>query len=287
MWGLLPIYWKQLDAVPAYEILGHRMVWAFVVTLSLLAFMGKTGELRALLLQRKQCLYFFLTGSILAVNWFIYIWAVNAGYIIEASLGYFINPLVSVCFGVIFLKEKIRKVQWISVFLAFLGVCYLTWLYGEFPWIAISLASTFACYSLLRKVTIVPALEGLCLETSILLIPALAFLFFWESSGKGAFLHSSPLYTLLLAGTGIATTAPLLCFCYAAQKIPLYVVGLLQYLAPTINLLVGIFLYNESFPVEKMVGFAIIWLALGVFIVEGISRQLRSRYLKIQLRNSR
>jgi chloramphenicol-sensitive protein RarD len=285
MWGLLPIYWKQLDVVPAYEILGHRMVWSFVVTLGLLAFMGKSGALRALFQQRRQCLYFLLTGSILGVNWFIYIWAVNAGYIIEASLGYYINPIVSVCFGVIFLKERINKVQWVSVFLAFLGVCYLTWLYGEFPWIAISLASTFACYSLLRKVTTVPALEGLCFETSIVFLPALAFLIFLESSGGGAFFHNSLLDSLLLAGTGIATTAPLLCFCYAAQKIPLYVIGLLQYLAPTINLFVGIFLYNESFPFEKMIGFAIIWVALGIFIVDGISRQLRSRYLKMQLKN--
>lgn len=285
MWGLLPIYWKQLEVVPAYEILGHRMVWSFVVTLGLLSLMGKAGKLRALFQQRRQCLYFFLTGSILGVNWFIYIWAVNAGHIIEASLGYFINPLVSVCFGVIFLKEKIRNVQWLSVFLAFLGVCYLTWLYGEFPWIAISLASTFACYSLLRKVTTVPALEGLCLETSILLVPALAFLVFLESTGKGVFLHDTHLNALLLAGTGVATTAPLLCFCYAAQKIPLYVVGLLQYLAPTINLFVGIFLYNESFPFEKMVGFAIIWMALCVFILDGISRQLRLRYLKMRPKN--
>jgi chloramphenicol-sensitive protein RarD len=285
MWGLLPIYWKQLDTVPAYEILGHRMAWSFVVTFVLLAMMGKLGTLRALFQQRKQCLYFFFTGSILGVNWFIYIWAVNAGYIIEASLGYFINPLVSVCFGVIFLKEKIRKVQWISIVLAFIGVCYLTWLYGEFPWIAISLASTFACYSLLRKVTTVPALEGLCLETSILLIPALAFLVFQESVAHGAFFHGKVLTPLFLGGTGIATTVPLLCFCYAAQRIPLYVVGLLQYLAPTISLFVGIFLYNESFPPEKMVGFSIIWLALGVFVLDGFSRQLRSRYLKMQLKN--
>lgn len=284
MWGLLPIYWKQLDSVPAYEILGHRMAWSFVVTLGLLVFLGKFGELKALFHQRKKCLYFFLTGSILGVNWFIYIWAVNAGYIIEASLGYFINPLVSVCFGVIFLREKIRKVQWVSVLLAFAGVCYLTWLYGEFPWIAISLASTFACYSLLRKVTTVPALEGLCLETSLLFIPAFAFLIFLESNGSGAFYHGTVINSLFLAGTGIATTAPLLCFCYAAQKIPLYVVGLMQYLAPTINLFVGIFIYNERFPFEKMIGFAIIWLALCVFIIDGISRQLRSRQLKMRLK---
>ena len=286
MWGLLPIYWKQLVTVPAYEILGHRMAWSLVVTLGLLAFMGKLGDLRALFRQGRQCRYFFLTSSILAVNWFIYIWAVNAGYIIEASLGYFINPLVTVCFGVKFLKEKMRGLQWVSVFLAFLGVCYLTWLYGEFPWVAITLASTFACYGLLRKVATVPALEGLCLETSMLFIPALAFLVFLEINGTGAFLHGSISESLYLIGTGIATTAPLLCFCYAARKIPLYVVGLLQYLAPTISLVVGIFLYNESFPFERLIGFAIIWLALCIFIVEGLSRQLRMRRTKAQLMTS-
>lgn len=261
------------------------MGWSLMVTIGLLVYMGKLGELIALFRQGRRCLYFFVTASILAVNWFIYIWAVNAGYIIEASLGYFINPLVSVCFGVIFLKEKIKRVQWLSVFLAFLGVCYLTWLYGEVPWIAISLASTFACYGLMRKTTSVPALEGLCLETSILFLPALAFLVFLESKGSGTFLHGTTTSSLLLAGTGVATTAPLLCFCYAAQRIPLYVIGLLQYLAPTINLFVGIFIYHENFPFERMIGFAVIWLALAVFIMDGISRQLRARRIKIRLEN--
>lgn len=283
MWGLLPIYWKQLDEVPAYEILCHRMVWSLVITLGLLALMGNLGRLTTLLRQKKQCLYFLLTASILALNWFVYIWAVNADYILDASLGYFINPLVSVCFGVVFLKEKIRRVQWVSVFLAFTGVCYLTWLYGEFPWVAIALASTFACYGLMRKITTVPALEGLCLETSLLFLPALGFLIFLEMQGRGAFPHGQPVESAFLIGTGIATTAPLLCFCYAAQKIPLYVVGLLQYLAPTISLFVGIFLYQESFPPERMIGFAIIWLALLVFMLEGLSRQLRSRRQRMRL----
>ncbi|MEE4239853.1 MAG: EamA family transporter RarD [Desulfopila sp.] len=284
MWGLLPIYWKMLGSVPAYEILCHRMAWSLVVTACLLAVLGKTGGFGHLIKEKKQFLYFLLTAIILSVNWLIYIWAVNSGHIIEASLGYFINPLVSVCFGVVFLKERIRPWQWFSVVLAFAGVSYLTWNYGEFPWIAVSLACTFACYGLLHKITTVPALEGLCLETSMLFLPALGVILFWEGSGTGAFLAGSPAQTLLLAGTGLVTTAPLLCFCYAAQKIPLYLVGLLQYLAPTINLLVGIFLYGEAFPKERMIGFAIIWCALALLIGDGLSRQMRAWRTSVKLR---
>lgn len=283
MWGLLPLYWKQMQSVPAYEILAHRMVWSLVITLVLLGVIRKLGAFVSLFRQGRQCLYFLLTASILGVNWFIYIWAVNSGFIIEASLGYYINPLVSVCFGVVFLKEKMRPIQWLSVCLAGLGVCYLTWLYGVFPWIAISLASTFACYGLLRKIASVPALEGLCLETSILFIPALAFLIFLDIQDTGAFLRGPVSDSWFLAGTGVATTAPLLCFCIAARKIPLYVIGLLQYLAPTINLFVGIFIYGESFPPERMLGFAIIWMALVIFIVEGLSRQIRMRRAEVRL----
>ncbi len=283
MWGLLPIYWKQMESLPAYEILAHRMVWSLLVTLVLLGLIRKLGAFVALFRQGRQCLYFLLTATILAANWFIYIWAVNSGFIIEASLGYYINPLVSVCFGVVFLKEKMRSIQWLSVFLAGLGVCYLTWLYGVFPWIAISLASTFACYGLLRKVASVPALEGLCLETAILFIPALAFLVFLDMQGRGAFLHGPATDSWFLIGTGVATTAPLLCFCIAARKIPLFVIGLLQYLAPTISLFVGIFMYGESFPLERMLGFAIIWVALLIFIIEGLLRQMRIRRVGVSL----
>lgn len=277
MWGLLPIYWKLLDSVPAYEILCHRMSWSLVVTFGLLAFGGKLRGFFELCRKRKQFLYFFLTAVILSINWLIYIWAVNAGFILEASLGYFINPLVSVCFGVVFLKENIRPVQWLSVAIAATGVCYLTWLYGSVPWIALSLASTFACYGLLRKITPVPALEGLCLETAILFLPAVAVLLLFEINGTAALFHGGGVQTILLMGTGVATTAPLLLFCSAAQKIPLYQVGLLQYLAPTINLFVGIFMYHESFPPQRMLGFAIIWFALAIFIWEGLMRQLRAQ----------
>lgn len=277
MWGLLPIYWKLMAAVPAYEILFHRMSWAFLMTLALLAVSGRLNGFISLFRQRGKFLYFLLTSVILSVNWLIYIWAVNAGYIIEASLGYFINPLVSVCFGVLFLKERLRPLQWLSVFLAFVAVCFLTFFYGSFPWIALSLAVTFACYGLLRKITPVQALEGFCLEAAIVFVPALLVLLFLEVKGAGAFLHASATIKLLLVGSGIAASVPLLLFCYAAQRIPLFMLGILQYLGPTISLCIGIFLYHESFPPERMVGFAIIWMALAIFIWDGLTRQLRAR----------
>ncbi len=280
LWGLLPIYWKVLDTVPAYEILLHRMVWSLVVTLGLLVVTGKISGFFTIIREKRQLVYFLLTAMILTANWLIYIWAVNSGFIIEASLGYFINPLVTVCFGVIFLKEKIRSTQKISVCIAAVGVAYLTWLYGSVPWVALCLASSFACYGLLRKITPVPPLEGLCLETAILFLPALGGLIFFEITGSGSFLHGEGEKSFLLVGTGVATTVPLLSFCYAAQKIPLFLIGLLQYLSPSISLVVGIFLYHEEFPMARMAGFLIIWTALVLFVGEGLLRQLHMRRMK-------
>ena len=276
MWGLLPIYWKLMASVPAHEILCHRMAWSLLVTVALLAGSGKLNGFISLFRQRSKFLYFLLTAAILSVNWLGYIWAVNNGYIVEASLGYFINPLVSVCFGVLFLKERLSPPQWLSVFLAFVAVCYLTFLYGSFPWIALLLAATFASYGLLRKITTVPPLEGLCLETTILFLPALLVLLVLEVRGDSAFLHAPASITVLLAGSGVVTSVPLLLFCYAAQKIPLYLVGILQYLAPTISLFVGVYVYHEPFSPERMVGFAIIWLALAIFIASSLTRQLKA-----------
>jgi len=276
IWGLLPIYWKLVVSVPALEILCHRISWSLLVALALLAVSGNLKGFISLFRQRGKFLYFLLTSVILSVNWLVFIWSVNTGQIVEASLGYFINPLVSVCFGVFFLKERLRPLQWFSVFLAFVAVCYLTFLYGSFPWIALSLAATFACYGLLRKITPVPPLEGLCLETTILFVPAMLILLVFEVRGGGAFLHAPASIKWLLAGSGIVTSVPLLLFCYAAQRIPLYLLGILQYLAPTINLSVGIYLFHESFPPERMAGFAMIWLALAIFVGDGLTRQLKT-----------
>jgi chloramphenicol-sensitive protein RarD len=277
LWGVLPAYWKLLQQVPAYEILCHRMSWSLLLTLGLVFLTGRRAVFRQALRERKNLITFTATGLLLAFNWLLYIWAVNAGFIVEASLGYFINPLINVLFGMIFFREKMRPVQWLALLLAFLGVLYLTVYYGQFPWIALSLATTFAVYGLLHKKNHLGALDGLCMETGILFLPATAVLLGLAYTGNGAFGHIDLSGSLLLAGTGIITTIPLLFFGYAAQKIPLSTLGLLQYLAPTINLVLGVFVYGEEFPRTRMVGFMLIWGALAIFMAENLLRRFRNK----------
>jgi chloramphenicol-sensitive protein RarD len=195
---------------------------------------------------------------------------VNSNYIIETSLGYYINPLINVLLGVFFLNELLRKVQWLAIFFAFLGVCYLTFGYGHFPLIAIILAITFGLYGLLRKTSSLPSLEGLCLETSILCIPALGVLIYFASQGQADFINQDTNGRLLLAGTGIVTSLPLLLFGYAAQKIPLSTLGVVQYLGPSLQLCIGIFVYHEAFPREQTIGFILVWIGLFIYVVEGL-----------------
>jgi chloramphenicol-sensitive protein RarD len=277
LWGVLPAYWKLLQQVPAYEILCHRMSWSLLLTLGLVFLTGRRAVFRQALRERKNLITFTATGLLLAFNWLLYIWAVNAGFIVEASLGYFINPLINVFFGMIFFREKMRPVQWLALLLAFLGVLYLTVYYGQFPWIALVLATTFATYGLLHKKNHLGALDGLCLETGILFLPATAVLIGLAYTGNGSFGQIELSGSLLLAGTGIITTVPLLFFGYAAQKIPLSTLGLLQYLAPTINLVLGVFVYGEEFPRTRMVGFMLIWGALAIFMAENLLRRFRNK----------
>ncbi len=277
LWGVLPAYWKLLQEVPAYEILCHRMSWSLVLTLGLVVVTGRRALFRQAMRERNNLITFTATGLLLAVNWLLYIWAVNAGYIVEASLGYFINPLINVFFGMIFFREKMRLAQWFALLLASLGVLYLTVYYGQFPWIALTLATTFAIYGLLHKKNHLGALDGLCLETGILFLPATAFLLGLGYAGDGAFGRIGLTGSLLLAGTGVVTTIPLLFFGYAAQKIPLSTLGLMQYLAPTINLILGVFIYGEEFPRTRMIGFMLIWAALVIFMAENLLRRLRNK----------
>ena len=281
LWGILPIYWKLLQDVPAYEILCHRMSWSLIFTIGMIVLVKRQGVLLAAIKDVKTVLTFTITGLFLAVNWFLYIWAVNAGFIIEASLGYFINPLLNVLLGMIFFKERMRSVQWVALVLAAGGVVYLTLFYGRFPWVALVLASSFATYGLLHKKSSLPALDGLCIETGVLFIPAAAVLTGLYFSGGGAFAHISPTVSLLLAGTGIITSIPLLLFGYAAHNIPLSTLGLLQYLAPTINLLLGIYIYNEEFPMQRMIGFVLIWSALALFLAENLLNRLRVKKMLV------
>lgn len=273
LWGILPAYWKLLQEVPAYEILCHRMSWSLLLTLGLVVVTGRRALFRQALKERKNIITFTTTGLLLAVNWLLYIWAVNAGFIVEASLGYFINPLINVFFGMVFFREKMRWVQWFALLLACCGVTYLTVFYGQFPWIALVLATCFGIYGLLHKKNNLGALDGLCLETGILFLPATAVLVGLASTGGGSFGRIDLSGSLLLVGTGVVTTVPLLMFGYAAHKIPLSTLGLLQYLAPTINLVIGVFVYGEEFPRTRMVGFMLIWGALVIFMAENLFRR--------------
>ncbi len=277
LWGVLPAYWKLLQEVPAYEILCHRIFWSLAMTLGLVFLTGGLSVFRQALREPTNIITFTATGLLLAVNWLLYIWAVNAGYIVEASLGYFINPLINVLFGMIFFREKMRPVQWFALFLAFLGVLYLTFYYGRFPWIALVLAFSFAIYGLLHKKNDLGALDALCLETGIMFLPAAAVLIGLAFTGTGSFGRIALSDSMLLAGTGIVTTVPLLFFGYAAKKIPLSTLGLLQYLAPTINLVLGIFVYGEEFPRTRMLGFFLIWSALAIFMAENLLRRFRKK----------
>jgi chloramphenicol-sensitive protein RarD len=273
IWGLLPLYWKSISAAIPVEIICHRITWSTVVTILLLLMWRKAGGLLRVLKDKKVVLRFILSSLLLSTNWLLYIWAVNSNYIIETSLGYYINPLVNVLLGVFFLHERLRKVQWLAILFAFLGVCYLTFGYGYFPYIAIILAVTFGLYGLLRKTATLASLEGLCLETSILFIPALGVLIYFASQGHSDFIHQDINGRLLLAGTGIVTSLPLLLFGYAAQKIPLSTLGIVQYLGPSLQLCIGIFVYNEPFPKEQMIGFMLVWCGLVIYVTEGLMRR--------------
>jgi chloramphenicol-sensitive protein RarD len=277
LWGVLPAYWKLLHEVPAYEILCHRVVWSLLLTLGLIVLLGRKDTFRRAAGERKNRITFSTTALLLTINWLLYIWAVNAGYIVESSLGYFINPLINVLFGMIFFRERMRPMQWAAIFFAVLGVLYLTFYYGQFPWIALVLAITFAIYGLLHKQNPLYPLDGLCLETAVLFVPSVILLFGLEYMQGGSFGHIGLSGSLLLAGAGIITTIPLLLFGYAAHKIPLSTLGLLQYLAPSINLLLGVFVYGEDFSRQRMVGFLLIWIGLALYVAENMLCRFRAQ----------
>jgi chloramphenicol-sensitive protein RarD len=270
MWGFFPIYWKLLHDVPALQLLGHRIVWSFLLLLAFIFITHQWNDFRAVAFDRKTLGIYSVAGVLLSLNWLIYVWGVNAGFIVETSLGYFINPLLSVLFGVIFLREKLRPLQWLPVVVAAIGVTYLTITYGRLPWIALSLAVTFGLYGLVKKLSPLGSVFGLTLETGIVFPIALVYLTVIQASGAGKFLHDGTTMDLLLVGAGIVTTIPLVMFASAAKEIPLNMIGVLQYFAPTIQFLIGVFLYKEPFDHTRLIGFGIVWVALVIFWVENI-----------------
>lgn len=272
LWGFLPVFWKAVQVATPLEILSHRVVWSLLLLVGVLLSRRQWGWLTGAVRDRRTLLTFGGTAVLLAINWLTYIWAVNAGHVVESSLGYFINPLVNVLFGVLFLQEQMRPGQWAAIGLAALGVLYLTISLGSLPWIGLTLAFSFAAYGLLRKTAQLNSLEGLTFETSFLFLPALSYLLYLGFTGHAVFGHTAPTTTLLLVLTGIFTAFPLLLFAAGARRIPFSLVGILQYIAPTIQFLLGVYLYGEPFSLNKLVGFGLIWLALAVYSGESLWR---------------
>ncbi len=268
-WGLFPFYWKQVDRVPALEVIGHRIFWSFV-TLAVVALWMGQGRRLTRACSRRVLLVYGAAAVLVSGNWFAYIWAVGHGFIVETSLGYFINPLVSVVLGVLVFGERLRWMQWTAVGLAAAGVVYLTFAYGAVPWIALTLAVTFAVYGVIKRIAPLGALDGLTIETAITAVPALAYLVYAEQSGAGAFGHSGAVTTLYLTGAGIVTTVPLVLFSTAVRQIPMTMIGILQYIAPTLQLATGVLFYHEPFSRSQLIGFGGVWAGLVVFGIDGL-----------------
>jgi len=264
-WGLLPVYWKALQSIPTQEILAHRIFWAFVFVSFLLWKQRRWAEFKWTFRSRRNRWACILTAAIIGSNWFIYIWAINHNHIVDTSLGYFINPLITVLLGVIFLREKLNLWQVTACVLAAIGVVYLTLQYGRIPWIAISLALTFGFYGLLRKTARIESLIGLTAETGLLSFLALAYLLILAVRGDGSAGTAPAAIHLLFIGAGLVTATPLLWYTIGVRRIKLSTAGFLQYLAPSMQLLLGVVVYGESFTRTHLISFGLIWIALLIF----------------------
>jgi len=276
IWGLFPLYWRLLQAIPATQITAHRIIWSCVVLTLFIVSTRQWRDFRGSV-NRRVLLSYSIAAILISINWIVYIWAVNTNHIVETSLGYFINPLISVFFGTVFFKERLRPLHWLSLACAATGVIYLTLHYDRVPWIALVLASTFALYGLVKKIAPLRSLFGLTFETAVLVLPAIAYLIFCEHIGNGTLLHSDlRTYALLFIG-GIITAGPLLMFATAAQRIPLTLIGILQYIAPTLQFLLGIFFYREPFNSVQLTGFGLVWIALAIFVLESLRRKQPQR----------
>jgi chloramphenicol-sensitive protein RarD len=269
-WGLFPVYWKQLETIPALQLIGHRIGWSFLLLFLFILITQQWKNFRSAAFNPKTLRVYSIAAILISVNWFTYVWAVNNNFVVETSLGYYINPLFSVLLGVVIFRERLRPVQWIPIALAATGVVYLTFHYGSFPWIALTLAFSFGLYGLVKKLAPLNSLHGLTLETGILFIPALAYLSYSEFTGQGAFLHSGPLEDWMMVGAGLVTVIPLLLFASAVPRVPLTTIGVLQYINPTMQFLLGIFVYKEPFTHERLIGFGIVWAGLILFWLEGL-----------------
>ncbi|WP_019850273.1 EamA family transporter RarD [Desulfitobacterium sp. PCE1] len=269
-WGLLPIYWKTLQDVPAREILAHRIVWSFVFVALLISYKKQWGNIRMVLRDRSKSFGLLLSALLITSNWYIYIWAVNSNKVVEASLGYYFNPLLVVLMGIMVLGERVDRWQIASLMLAFVGVLILTLEYGKIPWISLGLATTFALYGLAKRLVTVDASLSLTLETAVVTPIAIIYLWMTGANGGGAMSHSGISTILLLMGAGIVTAIPLLWFAHAAKSVPFTAIGFIQYLSPTLSLFLGVFVYHEEFTLTHALSFGFIWLALAVYSISRI-----------------
>jgi chloramphenicol-sensitive protein RarD len=274
VWGLFPLYWTLLRPSGALEILAHRMLWSLAAVVVLLLVRRRWSWIRDLLRQPATLGMLVLAAITISINWGVYIWGVNSGNVVETSLGYFINPLVTIAFGVLLLRERLRPTQWVAAGIGLAAVLVLTAAYGRPPWIALVLAFAFAVYGLLKKKVNLPAVEGLAAETVVQFLPALVYILVLQVSGAGTFGQSAP-HSLLLIGTGVITVIPLLCFSAAATRLPLSAIGLVQYLAPVFQFAIGVFVDHEEMTQSRWIGFGLVWLALLVLIFDALRRGRR------------
>lgn len=276
-WGLFPLFWKELQHVGSVEVLAHRIIWALLFLAAFMTVRGGWSWLLPALRNKRLMLLYACAAILISINWGVYIYAVNSGNIVETSLGYYINPLLSVFLGMVFFKERLRPLQWLAIAIASVGVGYMVIKHGRFPLIAFTLAFSFGFYGVVKKLVNLGPFEGMTLETGLLFLPALMLLLYWSAQGDAVFANYDRTTDGLLMIGGVLTIIPLLLFASAASKISLTLIGFIQYIAPTIQILLGVFLYGEAFGPERQLGFAFIWLALLLFSVESLWLNRRAK----------
>ncbi len=276
LWGLLALYWPLLEPAEPLEVLAHRFVWALLVVVALLAWWRRWSWIGELAAHPRKLGLLALAGVAISVNWGAFIWGVSSHHVVEASLGYFINPLVSVLFGVLVFRERLRRVQWAAVAIAGVAVLVLAVGYGQPPWLSFALALSFGTYGLLKKSANMGATASMAVETAVVVPAALGYLIYLEATGTGTFGHLTLGHSALLVSTGLATAVPLLFFGTAAVRIPLSMVGLLQYITPTLHFLIGVFVMGEPMPPVRLAGFALVWVALTVFSTDALRHTRRA-----------
>ncbi|MFE9410166.1 EamA family transporter RarD [Streptomyces sp. NPDC006704] len=277
MWGLVPLFWPLLKPADALEILAHRMVWSLALVAVALLALRRWAWIGELVRTPRRLALIAVAAVVITVNWGVYIWSVNSGHVVEASLGYFINPLVTIAMGVLILKERLRRAQWAAVATGLAAVIVLAVGYGRPPWISLTLAFSFATYGLVKKQVNLGGFESLAAETAVQFLPALGYLLWLGGQGRSTFTSGGPGHAALLAATGVVTAIPLVCFGGAAIRVPLSTLGLLQYLAPVFQFALGVVYFHEEMPPERWAGFALVWLALTTLTWDALHTAHRAR----------